>query len=73
MKPGLFSIFPNQCFLDLYPYQYGYCENDSDAFLVLPQEIIIYFIMLFQALAVYMHLMQLEKSIFIQLKADRDF
>ena len=32
MKPGLFSIFPNQCFLDLYPYQYGYCENDSDAF-----------------------------------------
>ena len=42
-------------------------------FLALPQEIIIYFIMLFQALAVYMHLMQLEKSIFIQLKADRDF
>ena len=38
-------------------------------FLALPQEII----MLFQALAVYMHLMQLEKSIFIQLKADRDF
>lgn len=32
MKPGLFSIFPIQCFLDLYPYQYGYCENDSDAF-----------------------------------------